>query len=91
MSSAQVQTGESTQLVREFLVPPDDLMTMRPDEQYVIAAGKTVPRNALHLFHARHWERPDVRRLGRPNPFVIRKASGGLAAPADEQTPRRKP
>ena len=80
MASSQIQTGESTQLVREFLVPPDDLMTMRPDEQYVIAAGKTVPRNALHLFHARHWERPDAQHLGRPNPFVIRKASGGLAA-----------
>ena len=80
MASAQIQTGESTQLVREFLVPPDDLMTMRPDEQYVIAAGKTVPRNALHLYHARHWERPDAQQLGCPNPFVIRKGSGGIAA-----------
>ena len=86
MASSQVQTGESTQLVREALVPPDDLMTMRPDEQYVIAAGKTVPRNALHLFHARHWERPDAQHLGRPNPFVIRKASGGLAAPPEMDT-----
>ncbi len=85
-AASQVQTGESTQLVREALVPPDDLMTMKPDEQYVIAAGKTVPRNALHLFHARHWERPDAQHLGRPNPFVIRKASGGLAAPGEMNT-----
>ncbi len=81
MASSQIQTGESTQLVREFLVPPDDLMTMAADEQYVIAAGKTVPRNALHLHHARYWERPGAAALAGPNPFVLRKSSGGLSAP----------
>ena len=80
-ASSQLRTSESTQLVREFLVPPDDLMTMAPDEQYVIAAGKTVPRNALHLRHARYWERADARHLAKPNPYVLRKDAGGLAAP----------
>ena len=81
MSSSQIQTGESTQLVREYLVRPDDLMTMAPNEQYIIAAGKTVSRNALHLYHARYWERRDARHLADPNPFVVRKSSGGLSAP----------
>ena len=30
MASSQIQTGESTQLVREYLVQPDDLMTIGP-------------------------------------------------------------
>ncbi len=80
VARTQNQVSESTQLVREFLVPPDDLMTMTPDEQYVIAAGKTVPRNALHLSHARYWTRADARHLAKPNPFVLRKDAGGLAA-----------
>ena len=82
MASSQIQAGESTQLVREYLVQPDQLMTMSPDEQYVIAAGKTVSRDALHLHHARYWTRPDCRTLADPNPFVVRKRTGGLAAPA---------
>ena len=102
MASSQVQTGTSMQLVREYLVQPDDLMTMAPDEQYVVAAGKTVSRNALHLFHARYWERRDARPLADGNPFVIRKAGGGLSAPPaprmatsarplpDEETPARE-
>ena len=81
MASSQIQMGESTQLVREYLVPPDDLMTMAPNEQYIIAAGKTVSRNALHLYHARYWERRDARHLADPNPFVVRKSTGGLSAP----------
>ena len=81
MTSSQIQTGESTQLVREFLVQPDDLMTLPPDEQYVVAAGKALSRNALHLHHARYWERSDARRLADGNPFVLRKASGGLTSP----------
>ncbi len=80
VASSELRTSESTQLVREFLVPPDDLMTMHPDEQYVIAAGKTVPRNALHLRHARYWERADAGHLAKPNPFVLRKDAGGLTA-----------
>ena len=85
MASSQIQMGESTQLVREYLVQPDELMTMGPDEQYVIAAGKSVSRNALHIRHARYWLRSDARRHADPNPFVIRKERGGIAAP-----PKRK-
>ena len=88
MATSQTQIGESTQLVREYLVQPDDLMTMAPDEQYVVAAGKTVSRNALRLYHARYWERPDARHLADGNPFVIRKAAGGLSAPPPPRTPR---
>ena len=92
MTSSQIQTGESTQLVREFLVQPDDLMTMAGDEQYVVAAGKSVSRNALHLRHARYWERSDARRLADGNPFVVRKASGGItAAPKRPAAPRPQP
>ena len=95
MASTQVQMGESTQLVREYLVPPDDLMTMAPNEQYIIAAGKTVSRNALHLYHARYWERDDVRHHADPNPFVVRKSSGGLSAPTlsrdEKKTPAASP
>ena len=63
--------------VKERLVTPDDLMG--PDEQYVVATAKDMPRDALHLRHARYWTRPDSRRLADPNPFVLRKraAAGG--------------
>ncbi len=88
MASSQVQTGQSTQLVREYLVQPDDLMTMAPDEQYIVAAGKTVSRNALHLYHARYWERRDARHLADGNPFVVRKAAAGLTAPPAPRKPR---
>ena len=89
MASSELRTSESTQLVREYLVPPDDLMTMHPDEQYVIAAGKTVPRNALHLRHARYWERADAKHLAKPNPYVLRKDAGGLSA--EPLPPRGEP
>ena len=65
--------GETLSVVKERLVTPDDLMTMGPDEQYVVAAAKDVPRDALHLRHARYWLRPDARKLADPNPFVLRK------------------
>ena len=60
-------------LVRERLVPPERLRSMSPDEQYVIAAGKDIPRDPMHLNHARYWSRPDTRFLADPNPFVERK------------------
>ena len=53
-------------------------MTLGPDEQYVIGFGKDLPRDALHLRHARYWERPDVQPLADANPFVLRKT--GAAA-----------
>ena len=72
-ANTQWQAGESRSLVRERLVTPDELMTLGPDRQYVIAAGKDLPRDALHLHHARYWERRDSLFLADPNPFVLRK------------------
>ena len=57
----------------ERLITPDELMTLGPDRQYVIASPKDMPRDALHLHHARYWRREDSRDLADPNPFVIRK------------------
>ena len=72
-ANTQWQAGESTSLVRERLVTPDELMTLGPDRQYVIAAAKDMPRDALHLHHARYWVRRNARFLADPNPFVLRK------------------
>ena len=70
--TSRLQSSANTSLVRERIVTPDQLMTMAPDEQYVVTAGKAAPRHALHLRHARYWQR-DARHLADPNPFVIRK------------------
>ena len=72
-ANTQWQAGESRSLVRERLVTPDELMTLGPDRQYVIAAPKDMPRDALHLHHAHYWQRPDAAFHADPNPFVIRK------------------
>ena len=71
--TSRLQSSANTSLVRERIVTPDQLMTMTPDEQYVVTAGKAAPRHALHLHHARYWQRRDARHLADPNPFVIRK------------------
>ena len=72
-ANTQWQAGDSRALVRERLITPDELMTLGPDHQYVIASPKDMPRDALHLHHARYWRRWDSRDLADPNPFVIRK------------------
>ena len=72
-ANTQWQAGDSRALVRERLITPDELMTLGPDHQYVIASPKDMPRDALHLHHARYWRRDDSRDLADPNPFVIRK------------------
>ena len=72
-ANTQWQAGDSRALVRERLITPDELMTLGPDRQYVIASPKDMPRDALHLHHARYWRRWDSRNLADPNPFVIRK------------------
>ena len=72
-ANTQWQAGDSRALVRERLITPDELMTLGPDRQYVIASPKDMPRDALHLHHARYWRRGDSRYLADPNPFVIRK------------------
>ena len=83
-ANTQWQAGESTSLVRERLVTPDELMTLGADRQYVIAAPKDMPRDALHLHHARYWRRPDADRLADPNPFVIRKERAAEAGGGDK-------
>ena len=70
---ANIQAGDSLQPVRERVVTPDDLMTLGPDRQYVIASPKDMPQDALHLHHSRYWTRPDSRSHADPNPFVVRK------------------
>ena len=72
-ANTQWQAGDSRALVRERLITPDELMTLGPDRQYVIASPKDMPRDALHLHHAPYWRRWDSRDLADPNPFVIRK------------------
>ena len=87
-ANTQWQAGESLGLVRERLVTPDELMTLGADRQYVIASPKDMPRDALHLHHARYWLRPDAELHADPNPFVIRKEhaakreAGGPAGPS---------
>ena len=62
-ANTQWQAGDSRALVRERLITPDELMTLGPDRQYVIASPKDMPRDALHLHHARYWRRWDSRNL----------------------------
>ena len=56
-ANTQWQAGDSRALVRERLITPDELMTLGPDHQYVIASPKDMPRDALHLHHAHYWRR----------------------------------
>ena len=72
-ANTQWQAGDSRALVRERLVTPDEFMTLGPDRQFAIAASKDMPRDALHLHHARYWRRRDASHHADPNPFVLRK------------------
>ena len=67
------QASESRSMVRQHVVTPDELMTMGPDRQYVIASPKDMPRDALHLHHTRYWEHRSCEGLADLNPFVLRK------------------
>ena len=78
LAESRTTVQESHSVVREQLVTPDDLMTMRPDEQFVIASPKDMPRDALRLKHARYWELDGIRDLADPNPYVIRKERAAL-------------
>ena len=87
-ANTQWQAGDSRALVRERLVTPDELMTLAPDRQYVIATPKDMPRDALHLHHARYWRRRDSAHHADPNPFVLRKlrAAEGRAGGGETRT-----
>ena len=87
-ANTQWQAGESYSLVRERLVMPDELMTLGPDRQYVITTSKDMPRDALHLHHARYWRRPDAGWLADPNPFVLRKENSSGARALRQQRQR---
>ena len=78
-SANKVTMGDSRGLVKERIVRPDDLLMMEPDEQYVIAASKDLPRDALHLKNVRYWKHAAMRDDADPNPYVERKhAAMGL-------------
>lgn len=64
--------GDGEKVVRERLVPVHDLLSMDSDTQYVVAAPRGLPRDALRLAHARHWRRRDVKGADA-NPYVLRK------------------
>ena len=64
---------ESLSVVKEQLVPADEILSMGPDDQFVVASPKDMPRDVMRLKHARHWQIRDVRDLADGNPFVIRK------------------
>ena len=76
-SGVAVQVGDNVSAVRERVVTADEILTMGPDDQFVIAASKDVPRDAFRLRHARYWMRQDCRGLMDPNPFVVRKRAAG--------------
>lgn len=75
VANAQSQASEQQSVVRERLVTAEDLLTFDPAEQYLIAAAKDIPRDAVQLRHARYWMRPDSRALADPNPFVLQKTT----------------
>lgn len=79
-SGEAVQVGDSVSVVRERVVAADEILTMGPDEQFVIAASKQVPRDAFRLRHARYWARNDCRGLIDSNPFVVRKRAAAAGA-----------
>ena len=68
-----LQVSDQVSVVRERVVTTDEILTMGPDEQYVIAAPKDMPRDAFRLKHARYWTHSDSKLLADPNPFVLRK------------------
>ena len=47
-----------------------------------------MPRDALHLHHARYWRRRDSGYLADPNPFVLRKqrAAGDESGGGERRT-----
>jgi len=54
-------------------VPADEILSMGPDDQFVVASPKNMPRDVIRLRHARYWQLQDVALLADPNPYVVRK------------------
>lgn len=90
--AGQVQVGDNVSVVKERLVTPDEILTMAPNRQFVVASPKDLPRDAFGLHHARYWTRADSRDLADPNPLVVRKESArssgkfGMFADAEAET-----
>ena len=81
MPDGQGSVQESLSVVKEQLAPADEILSMGPDEQLVIASPKDMPRDVIRLNHARYWQLAEVNDLADPNPYVIRKErSAGQAA-----------
>ena len=73
LPDGQSSLQESLSVVKEQLVPADEILSMGPDDQFVVASPKDMPRDVMRLKHARHWQMRNVRDLADGNPFVIRK------------------
>ena len=87
LAANKVTTGDSRNLVKERIVRPEDLVMMKPDEQYVIAASKELPRDAMRLSNTRYWEHAALRGDADPNPYVERKLkAAGLLRRRDAMT-----
>ncbi len=82
-SSTQSQAGESVSLVRERLVTPDELMTMGPDKQFVVARPKDIPRDPIALDHAKYWTHRATRNLFDPNPLLMARTGGDARKEVD--------
>ena len=80
MPDGQGSVQESLSVVKEQLAPADEILSMGPDEQLVIASPKDMPRDVIRLRHARYWQLEGVRDLADPNPYVIRKERSLAAA-----------
>ena len=78
-SKTQSQEGESLSLVRERLVTPDELMTLGPDKQFVLARPKDIPRDPIALDHTHYWKHRATRNLWDPNPLLMAKVGGDRA------------
>ena len=68
-----VQSGMNQSLVKERLIPAEELMMLDVDEQIVLTNSKVAGREAMKLFLVRYWERADMKALAAPNPYVLRK------------------
>lgn len=81
VSKTQSQAGETLSLVKERLVTPDELMTLGPEKQFVLASPKDIPRDPIALDHTRYWTHRQTRGLFDPNPLLMAKSGSG---PAEE-------
>ena len=74
------QAGTNRSLVKERLIPPEELMMLDVDHQIVLTNSKVAGREAMKLFLVRYWERADMKDLAGPNPYVLRKDAEREAA-----------